>query len=311
MVYFDIFEKMDLVVAFELFMSRTAQYSDIILPETSVYEQSDIQPSEPYIIRMKPAIEPLYDTRSAFYIWSELGRRVGLGHYFNQTEEDILNTLLDSKHLSLAGITLERLEKEVVVRANVPTTPRISFEDKKFPTTTGKIEFYKEHLVELEEELPSHREHMESPRSSPLVERYPLSLFSIKRRTRTQSITVPDWILELEPGPYVDINPVDAANRGISDGQLVNVFNDRGQAKLRARLTEIVPPGAINIDHGWSPTLFKDGHNNDLYLGVDDLRQCNPALNMEPVVSDTRGASHTLQYDCLVEVRRVEEEVNV
>jgi molybdopterin-containing oxidoreductase family molybdopterin binding subunit len=308
--YFDIFEKMDLVVAFDLFMTSTSQYADIILPETSVYEQSDIQLSEPYIIRMKPVIEPLYDTRPIFDIWSELGRRVGLGHYFNQTEEEIINTLLDSNHPSLAGITPDRLEKEVVVRANVPTTPRISFEDKKFPTPTGRIEFYKENLITFEQELPSHKEHMESPRTSPLAERYPLSLISIKRRTRTQSITVPDWILELEPGPFLDINPVDAADRGITDGQIVKVFNDRGQTKLRARLSEIVPPGAINIDHGWSPPDFIAGHYNDLLLSVDDLQQSNPTLNIEPIVHDAKGAGHMLFYDILVEVSRAEEEIN-
>ena len=88
----------------------------------------------------------------------------------------------------------------------------------------------------------------------------------------------------------------------------MEVFSDRGKAKLRARLTEIVPPGAVNLEHGWSPTDYIEGHYSELYLGIDDLTQSNPTLNMEPIVSDLRAGGHTLTYDCLVEVRSAEGE---
>lgn len=301
--YLDIFSKMELVVVFDIFMSWTAEYADIVLPETTVFEQSDIQVSRHHIVRMQKAIEPLYEARPAFEIWSDLARRVGLGGYFSETREDIVNALLDSKHPSLAGITPKRLESEVVIRANVPTVPHISFEDKRFPTPSGRIEFYSESLAGFNEELPSHKEHMESPIASPLARRYSLSLFTIKRKTRTQSITACDWILELEPEARLDINPVDAAERGIEDGHIVEVFNDRGKARLKARLTGIVPPGAVNIDYGWLPEQFIAGHYSELFLRIDDPQQINPALDIEPIVSDSRAAGHTLHYDCLVEVK--------
>jgi molybdopterin-containing oxidoreductase family molybdopterin binding subunit len=298
---------MDLVVVFDIFMSWTAQYADIVLPETTVFEQSDIQVSRHHIVRMQKAIEPLYEARPAFEIWSDLAQRVGLGHYFNQTREEIISILLDSKHPSLAGITLDKLESEVVIRANVPTTPRISFEDRRFSTPTGKVEFYTESLVKFGEELPSHKEPLESPRAPVLAKRYPLSLFTVKRKTRTQTITACDWILELEPEPSLDINPIDATRRRISDGQVVEVFNDRGKAKLKARLTEVVSPGTVNIDHGWLAEQFIDGHYAELFLRIDDPQQINPALDIEPIVSDSRAAGHTLHYDCLVEVRSAQE----
>ena len=116
-----------------------------------------------------------------------------------------------------------------------------------------------------------------------------------------------DRLLELEPGPFLDINPIDAAERGIKDGYIVEVFNDRGKAKLKAKLAEIVPPGAVNIDHGWLAEQFVEGHYSELFLGIDELQQINPALDIEPIVSDSRAAGHTLHYDCLVEVRSAQE----
>ena len=103
----------------EVFMSWNAQYADIVLPETTVFEQSDLQLSQQYIVRIEKAIEPLYEARPGFEIWSDLAQRVGLGRYFGEKEENIIKTLLNSEHPSLEGITLDRLEKEVVIRANV------------------------------------------------------------------------------------------------------------------------------------------------------------------------------------------------
>lgn len=302
--YLDIFSRMDLVVVFDTFMSWTAQYADIVLPETTVFEQSDIELSHHHLVRMQKAIEPLYEARPAFEVWPDLAQRVGLGHYFKQTEEDVIGTLLGSGHPSLAGITPGKLLSEVVVRANVPSVPRTAFEDMRFRTPSGRVEFYTESLAQFGEELPVHKEHLESPRSSPLAGRYPLSLFTIKTKLRQQTITACDWILELAPGPFLDINPVDAAARGIRDGDIVEVFNDRGKARLKARLIETMPPGAVNIDHGWLPQQFISGHYSELFPTVYDPQQINPAFDIEPIISDTRAAGHTLTYDCLVEVKR-------
>ena len=106
--------------------------------------------------------------------------------------------------------------------------------------------------------------------ASGLAAKYPLSLITIKRKLRTHSITASDWILELEPGPFLEINPIDAVKRCIESGQVVEVFNDRGKAKLKARVTETVPPGTASIEHGWLPEDFIDGHYNELLHRVDD-----------------------------------------
>ena len=303
--YRDILSQMELVVVIDIFMTRTAQEADIVLPEATIFERDDIVVERDYIIRMEKAIEPLYESKPALEIWSELARRVGLGQYFRHTAQDYLRILLDSKHPSMAGITLERLEKEKIVKGNVPAAPPVSFLDKKFPTPSGRIEFYQERLLQFGEELPIHKEPLESPRTSALARKYPLTFFSVKDRTftHTQMANV-DWMREIEPEPRLDINPLDAQRRGIKDAEMVLVFNDRGRVKLKARLTEAFPPGTVNVSHGWWPEQFAEGHYSDLAHRIDDLSIVNPSLDIEPVISDRVAAAHLIYWDCLVEVKK-------
>jgi anaerobic selenocysteine-containing dehydrogenase len=102
----------------------------------------------------------------------------------------------------------------------------------------------------------------------------------------------------------LDINSVDAQGRGIKDNDTVLVFNDRGRVKLGARLNEAVPPGTVNIDHGWWPEQFAEGHYNDLDHRVDDLSTVIPSLDMEPVTKDFFATAHLIPWDCLVEVKK-------
>ncbi|MFC2060176.1 molybdopterin-dependent oxidoreductase [Chloroflexota bacterium] len=302
--YRDIFSQMDLVVVMDIFMTRTAQYADIVLPEATIFERDDIENSGDYLLRMEKAIEPLYETKSAEEIWSELARRVGLGKYFEYTLQDYIKMLLDSGHPSVAGVTLEQLEREKLVRCSLPLIS-IPFADKKFPTPSGRIEFYKEHLVEFGQELPFYQEALESPRRSHLAQQYPLTFLTVKDRTFVQSIMHNvDWMREIAPEPVLDINPVDAQRRGIEDDDMVVVFNNRGKAKLKAQLSEAVPTGVVKTVHGWWPEQYVEGHYSDLLHRVDDLSVIDHALEMEPVTSDPLASSGLVYYDCLVEVKK-------
>jgi molybdopterin-containing oxidoreductase family molybdopterin binding subunit len=303
--YREILKKVDLVVVMDIFMTRTAQFADIVLPEATIYERDDLVTATDYIQRMEKAIEPLYETKSALEIWSEIARRVGLGKHFQHAPQDYMRILFDSNHPSLAGITLERLEKEKIVRGNVPFPPEIPFARREFPTPSGRIEFYNELLAEFGQELPIHQETLESPRRSLLARQYPLVFLSAKFRATTHSVMANvDWMQEVSTEPLLDMNPVDADERGIKDGDMVVAFNDRGRVKLKARLNEAVPPGTVNVPHGWWPEQFVEGHYSDLLHRIDDLSIIDPALEQDFVIRDPRACSGLIHYDCLAEVQR-------
>jgi len=307
MSHIDIFSKMELVVVCDIFLGWTARYADIILPEAITYERSDVHTCLDYLVRMQKAVEPIEEAKAGYEIWAELAQRVGLGQYFRKSPEDFIRMLLNTEDASVKGITLERLDEEGIVRLNHPFAPYIPFQDKNFPTPSGRIEFYIEPLIKFGEELPLYKEQLESPRTSPLAKKYPLSLFTKKKRFHMNSICANiDWMLELDPEPYLDINPKDAQQRQIDDGDMVVVFNDRGRCKLKARLNQAIPPGSVNIDHGWWPDQFADGHYNLLLRGIDDEEAINPALELEPIVKDSRASAHLIYFDCLVEVKKEE-----
>ncbi len=301
----EIYKQMELLVVSDIFMTRTAEWADIVLPEATIFERDDIGMKRSYIVRLEKAIEPLYEAKPPLEIWSELARRVGLGQYFQFTAQDYIEMLLDSDHPSVAGITPERLEKEKIVRVNFPATPPVPFADKVFPTPSGRIEFYQERLAEFGEELPIHKESLESPRSSPLAQKYPLTFFTVKWHTRSHSLLANvDWMQEIAPEALLHINPVDARKRGIKDDDVVVAFNDRGKVKIKARLNEAFPPGVVNVYHGWWPEHFIEGHFNDLLHRIDDVNIVSPALEIEPIISDSKATAALIQYDCLVEVKK-------
>jgi molybdopterin-containing oxidoreductase family molybdopterin binding subunit len=303
--YREIFKEIDLLVVIDIFMTRSAQYADIVLPEATIYERDDLVTATDYLQRMEKAIEPLYETKPALEIWSEIARRVGLGEYFQQGPRDYMRVLLNSRHPSVSGISLERLEKEKIVRGNVPFPPEIPFARKEFPTPSGRIEFYNELLVEFGQELPIHQETLESPLRSLLAKQYPLTFLTAKVRGTTHSVMANvDWMKEVSSKPTLDMNPIDAEKRGIRDGDPVVAFNNRGKVKLKARLNEAVRPGVVNVPHGWWPEQFAEGHYSDLLHRMDDLSIIDPVLEKDFVIRDSRACSGLIHYDCLAEVQK-------
>jgi molybdopterin-containing oxidoreductase family molybdopterin binding subunit len=134
----------------------------------------------------------------------------------------------------------------------------------KWRTPTGRIEFYVERLKDLGQELPVYLEPLESVRS-PKAKEYPLSMLSTHAANRVHSnmSTVPG-LLRSDPEPTLEINPADAARRQLADGDAVRVFNDRGQVKLKARLSTGIKAGVVNIAQGWWPEQYIAGHHNEL-----------------------------------------------
>ena len=71
-------------------------------------------------------------------------------------------------------------------------------------------------------------------------------------------------LLELNPEPIVEINSIDAKARDIFDDDMVTVFNKRARTTLKARISESVGPGVVNITEGWWIEQFKEGSVNHL-----------------------------------------------
>jgi molybdopterin-containing oxidoreductase family molybdopterin binding subunit len=184
----------------------------------------------------------------------------------------------------------------------MPTTPYVPFFDKTFPTKSGRIEFYVELLVPYNQEVCDYQEPIEATPSNPLFAKYPLIFLSTHTRFRTHSqnsnLTWLKEITDLGEG-FLEINPADAAARHVADGDVVRIHNDRGEMKVRARLTDGMKPGVVNCyQGGWDTVKVKhyiEGHPNNLTHQL-----ANPAQSIIPTFP-----SNAAYFDCLVEVERV------
>jgi len=269
----EVIPNLELIVVADMFMTTTAEYADIVLPVCSFLEFTDlVNGPHPYIQLQQRAVSPLYEAKSDVQILRELAPRLGFGEYF-KSEEEFIDLLLDSGDPSVEGIDLQTL-KQGPARIKTPPRPEERPSSANFRTPTGRIEFYVEKLLPYGEALPVHKEPAEG-RFSKLSKKYPLSLVQVHSKFHVHSSFVKSaWIRELDPEPLLEISPADASDRHIRDGELVEVFNDRGRIKLKARLNGVLQPGVVNLTHGWWNVDFIEG---DLNAITNDF--INPAQN--------------------------------
>ena len=207
-------------------------------------------------------MDPLYESKSDVDIAAGLAQRLGYREYFQGGEDGFIDLILDSSHDAIKGITREKLKEGALPLTFIPEMDQ-EF-DIPFSTPSGKIELYAEGLVEDGQALPVFLKPLETP-LKPEGTKYPLAFIQGHSRFRTHSMFANvGSLLEMNPEPLAEINPADAAARGISEGDLITVFNDRARTTLRARVTEGVRPGVINIMQGWWIDQFKEGSVNHL-----------------------------------------------
>jgi anaerobic dimethyl sulfoxide reductase subunit A len=254
------FKALEFVVVHEQFMTPTAKFGDIVLPVNTFMERSDIAPpwlGSPYYIYLNKAIDSLHDSKSDLEIVRELSNRLGLPPGLGaMKEDDILRAIAGSRD---DIPDYDQMKRDGVVKIKLPE-PVVSFkeqiedpENNPFPTLSGKIEIYCDHLAEMDNPLlppiPKYLAHPESY-DAPLAAKYPLQLLTTHYKTRAHSTwyNVP-WLQEIEPHS-VWINPVDAQKRAIKNGDRVDVFNDRGKIRIPAKVTERIMPGVVNVSEG-------------------------------------------------------------
>ncbi len=213
---------------------------------------------------------------------------------------------------------MERLKKEKLVRANIQEGVFNHWSAKRFITPSGKMEFYHEEFVPSGDELPVFRKLLQST-DSPLGAKYPLRFFTANNRyfMHTMFANEPSILEQYMKEPRVNINPTDARARNISDGDVVSIFNDLGNCKVKAQVSEDVPPGVIMLPHGWWPKQCIEGHLQNLVPSIatletrDKTREIYYALTLE---RDKKGFkalpeaifaySPDTIYDCLCEVKK-------
>jgi anaerobic selenocysteine-containing dehydrogenase len=289
------FRREDLfTVVHEQFQTDTADYADILLPATTQLEHRDIiKPyGHYYLVYNEPAIAPLGEAKPNWEVFAQLAKRMGFeDECFEDTDEDIIRQALATDREPLRGITLERLKQNGWVRLNLPEV-FAPFSEGQFETPSGKCEFYSEQLEKMGlDPLPTFIPPRESPDSAPeLAARYPLQLISPPANSfLNTTFSHLASFLKSEREPFIQLNAEDATRRGIEDGDAVRVWNDRGECRLKARISDRVKPGvAVALSIWW----------NKLSPGRTNVNQ-----TVSQALTDLGGGATF--YDNLIDVAKV------
>jgi anaerobic selenocysteine-containing dehydrogenase len=265
-------------VVLEHFMTDTADHADIVLPATTQLEHWDTHGSygHTYALINQPAIPPLGQARSNAQIFRDLAARLGFDEpCFADSDEAIARAAWRPDRVDPA-----RLNELGWVKLDLPEAP---FANGGFPTADGRAQVGGGGLG-----VPDHVPNHECAEAAPdLAARYPLAMISPPARHFLNSTFVNVKSLRaIEGEPLVEIHPHDAAARGIADGAIVRVFNDRGSYRCVAEVSERARPGVINGLGIWWRKLGRDGTN------VNELTH-------QRLTDIGRAPSF---YDCLVDV---------
>ena len=315
--------KPDSIVIHEQFWTPAAKHADVVFPATTMLERNDIGSAarDRYMIAMKKAVEAPGEARDDYTIFADLSERLGTRRAYTENRDAMgwLRYLFEASReranrfdIDLPGFD-EFWEKGYFEMPR-PARPPVLFEDyrgdpekHRLPTPSGRIEIFSEKIASFAyADCPGHPVWIEPVewlgKADP---RHPLHLISSQPSTKLHSqydhgaVSRENKIRGREP---ISIHPHDAAARGLEAGDIVRVFNDRGQCLAGVRIDEGLKRGVVQLSTGaWYDPLVPgeigtlDKHGNPNVLTID-----------KGTSSLTQGAS---AHSCLVEVERFEGDV--
>ncbi len=292
----------------DLFMTASARFADILLPGVSMFECENITMPWQYgdfLGFNNKVIEPLFEGRFEYDWLSEVADRLGLKEEFTQGRtagqwlESIYN---DLRNQETELPDYETFKREGIYRyQNNPGV--IAFEKERedpdkypFPTKSGKIEIFSEKVYrtkyrEFVPAIPRYVEPPEGPRD-PLAARYPLQLIGWHTKRRCHSIHDNNQGMDKIDPQRLWMHERDGAARGISDGDEVLVWNDRGCIRIPVRITDRIIEGVTALSQG---AWYKPDRD-----GVDRAGSVNVLTSLRP----TPYAKGNPQHTNLVEVKK-------
>ena len=311
-------EKPDTIISNDWCWNSLAKRSDIVLPCTTPLERDDIMmtPRDPYVVSMSKLVEPYGKAKNDYEIFKSIARVMGVEDKFTEgrSEEQwqkwiYEQTLERSAEANIDIPSYEKFREERWFKIKDPSKPTLMLKDfRKDPiqnplnTPSGKIEIYSKTVENFGyDDCRGHPMWVEPCEWLGLKDKvYPLHLISNQPKNKLHS--------QMDHGKYsksfkikdrepVEINPIDAEQRNLKNGDVVKLFNDRGACLAGVKIDEKVMPGVVQISTGaWydpenpNETNSLCKHGNPNVLTVD---KGTSKLGQGPIA-----------HSCLIEVEK-------
>lgn len=312
------------VIVHEPYWNAMAKHADIVVPVATALEREDIAcgTGDRWVTYSEPAAQPPPGIRTDYEVFSAVAAHLGLAEEFTEgrdaaawVRELYQRSIARSADLGLALPPWEELVSAGAVELALDWEEPVAFSALRadpaahpLATPSGKVELYSATIAGFgyddcpgqatwlepaewlgAEPAPGYRLHLLSPQPAGKLHSQ-LDHGAESRRHKVAGRTA------------VELNPRDARERGLAEGEVVEVYNDRGRCLAGVRLNPDLRPGVAQLPTGswYDPlvpgqvgTLDKHGHAN--------------------LLTSDRGTSRLAQgptaHTCLVEVRRWDGEV--
>jgi len=265
-----LFEKLDLLIVQDIFITETARMADVVLPARSWGEvDGTYTNTDRRIQRVRKAVEPHPNTKEDWEILCELSTLMGYPMHY-QNSEEIWNEVRKLAWEIYGGISYERLEAHYSIHYPCP--------DEKHPGTFIMHErFHSENSDN--KKSPFVPVDYTPPLELPNAE-YPFTLTTGRRyesyNTHSQTRYYAPGVKVKQTEETIDIHPEDARTLGIMDGEVVQVRSRRGELLVKAKITEQVVPGLVFMSFHWheTPTNVLTLNEYDPISGTAEYKAC-------------------------------------
>lgn len=304
-------EKVKTVVCQDPWWTASARFADIVLPATSTVERDEISSGGTYskdkVYAMRKIIEPLGESLDDFEIFRRLGDLFGVGYAFTDGMER-MDIIRDSYSKSSASeyVSFEEFWETGVAR--VPQPPeeadwvrhgafRTDPVANPLSTPSGKVEIYSQNIADMNiADCPPMPKWLEPEEYLGKAEPGDVHVVSPHPYNRIHSQFAQSDLrheLNIQDREFLLVNTEDAASRGIADGDLVELYNQRGAVIVGAKVSDQIMPGVVSLYEG-------------AWLSFDSKGRCNSgAINILTSSRRCSGLSQaTTANTCLAKMRK-------
>ncbi len=318
------YQNIETVIQGEPWWTPSTRFADIVLPAVSDFERNDIGQVGNLILASHKAVDPIFEARSDYDTLSEIADRLGLAEGFNEGHDEMgwlaaFYATAEQQAASL-GVSLPDfdtfwngdgiLEFEMGEGNNVSESGfRADPVANALGTPSGKIELFSQTIAGYGyDDCPGHPAWMEPVEwlGSPKAATYPLAMVSKHNMYRIHSQMDNTWLRDLykvaDREPLL-LNSKDAADRNVATGDVVRVFNDRGQTLAGAIVTDDIREGAVVLHEG----SWYDPSEPGVIGTLDKQGDANVLTLDEPLSS--KLAQATIAHTTLVQVEKYDQAV--
>lgn len=264
---------LEFLVVSDMYLTETAKQADIVLPAAHWFEKEDVGwlfATHPYLSYNAKAVEPQGEAKADFEIFGLLAEALGYGDMWPESAEAYISEVFDTDTMKALNVSLERIREEGAVNLRPGTEDYVS-DTSATLTETGRVYVYQEEVLmsypysekvdESLEHVPQFVEGTFMGEGTEHRKEYPFHVIGEKMRTHTHTQWSDcDFVKEFEPEPIVRINPDDAAELGIKEGDAVKLSNEFGYVVMKCVFNPGLRPKTVSSGRSWNAEDFIDGH---------------------------------------------------